>query len=268
MRNLLYIVLLMFFASCTSGGRYKYRFQPEDFFSGDLLPLAKAIYDDDAKTVGDYILNKGVDVNTVDKKEGYTLLLYAVSTGSKSVIKLLLEQGADPNLVSETKVYESRKSDIYSIFNRYPLSDATYEYDLFYAKILLQYGADPNLGNPLQVAIINAPEKSVFKMFDLLLEQGSNINAIDKDNDTPLFLSIFISRTDYANYFLDHGANVNIICRDGETAAYRLQKYIDRKDVKFRETYIRKIQPTIARFEARGVKFPVEKPEKPIESNE
>lgn len=250
----------MIFSSCNSST--KERFQPDKYFTSDLLPLAQAIYNDDAKTVKQIIIQKGISVDTADIKYGYCLLLYAINAESKSVVKTLLELGANPNQLSITKVYENNDSIPDRTPHRYPLINAINKEDLYFAKILLQYGANPNLGNPLHTAITNAPEKSVFKMFDLLLEQGSNINAIDRNNDTPLFLSIFISRTDYANYFLDHGANVNIICRDGETAAYRLQKYIDRKDAKFRESYIRKVQPTIDRFEARGIKFPVNKPEK------
>jgi len=259
---LINLILLMFFSSCNTH-LYKHNFQPEDFFTGNLLPLARAIYDDDAKAVKNYIQNKGIDVNTVGEKHGYTLLLYAISAESKSVVKALLELGANPNLVSNTKVYENDDSDEYYIFDRYPLPDATYLPDLFFVKTLLKYGADPNLGNPLHEAIVNTPEDSTIKMFDLLLENGANINALNNNGDTPLYTSIFISRSDYANYFLDNGANANIICRDGETAAYRLQKYIDRREGDSKEAYIKKVQPTIDRFKARGIKFPVEKPKAP-----
>jgi len=258
-------ILLMFFSSCTSST--KSRFQPEDFFTGNLLPLARYIYNDDAKAVKEYITKKGISVDTADEKHGYCLLLYAINAESKTTVKMLLEMGANPNELSATKVYENG-SDDYNIYNRYPLSNATYKEDLYFAKILLKYGANPNLGNPLQVAIINTPKSSKYNMFDLLLENGANINGLDKEHYTPLFLSVYISRSDYANYFLDHGANVNIICRNGETAAYRLQKNINRLNGEFREDYIKKVQPTIDRFKARGVKFPVEKPNVPDSQKE
>ena len=251
------IILLMFFSSCTNST--KGRFQPENFFTGRLLPLAQAIYDDDAKAVKEFINRNGISVDTADAKHGYCLLLYAINAESKSVVKMLLEMGANPNMLSETKVYENNTDDYY-IYKRYPLSNSTYKEDLFFAKILLKYGADPNLGNPLYVALVNAPEKSTIKMFDLLLENGANINALNHKGDTPLYTSIFISRSDYANYFLDNGANVNIICRDGETAAYCLQDNINSLDGKFKEDYIKQMQPTIDRFKARGITFPVEKP--------
>jgi ankyrin repeat protein len=251
------IIALMFF-SCNTH-LYKHRFQPEDYFSDSLLPLAQAIYNDDARTVREYMTKKGIDVNTVDEKQGYTLLLYAISTESKSVIKTLLEMGANPNLVSATKVYEN--SGEYYIYNRYPLSDATYKGDLFFAKILLKYGADPNLGNPLHVAIINTPDRSEYKMFDLLLEHGSNINAVNNAHKTPVFLSAFINRTDYVNYFIDKGANIHIPDNRNETAAWLIQEIID-ACISEKEL-LEDIQGTIKRFEERGVKFPVEKPNVP-----
>ena len=259
----------MFFSSCT--GSTKSRFQPEKYFTGNLLPLGQAIYDDDTKAVKRLITQKDISVDTADIKYGYCLLLYAINAESKSVVKTLLELGANPNQLSITKVYERNNPNPVRTPHRYPLTNAINKEDLFYTKILLQYGADPNLGNPLHAAITNAPEKSVFKMFDLLLEHGSNINALDRNGKTPVFLSAFIQRTDYVNYFIDHGANIHIPDNRNETVAWQIQEIIDKnKNIskEGREKFMERIQPTINRLEARGVKFPVEKPKAPKPADE
>ncbi len=131
----------------------------------------------DAAKVGDVravrrLLKTSGDVNAFDH-EGKTALWSSVDGGSVDVVKLLLENGADPTLMG--------KKDINT-----PLHLAALEDRADIVLLLLQSGADPNvktwlLGNtPLH----GAAKFGAVNAARALLENGAHINAVDDVNRT------------------------------------------------------------------------------------
>ena len=47
-------------------------------------------------------------------------------------------------------------------------------------------------------------------LIDLLLRHGADVNATDKDGETPLFKAVREQRTDTVWFLLEHGADPNV----------------------------------------------------------
>ena len=77
-------------------------FKPDAYFSHEIeseMTMADAIYYGEKKLVRDYINTGRVDINRPGKV-GFTFLMYAVYIEQYDVAKVLLENGADPNILS------------------------------------------------------------------------------------------------------------------------------------------------------------------------
>jgi ankyrin repeat protein len=61
--------------------------------------VAEAIYNRDTKALKRLLLERKVDINQAGK-EGFTYLQYATQFGDDQMMEILLENGADPNLIS------------------------------------------------------------------------------------------------------------------------------------------------------------------------
>jgi ankyrin repeat protein len=51
-----------------------------------------------------------------------------------------------------------------------------------------------------------------------LVEKGIDVNAADKNGNTPLMLASALGEVDMINLLIENGANVNAKNKDGETA--------------------------------------------------
>jgi len=75
-------------------------------------------------------------------EDGYTALMSASGTGYTDIVKMLLEAGADPNIISESGTTA--------------LMDASYMDNTDIVKMLLEAGADPNLKNEYGATALDA----------------------------------------------------------------------------------------------------------------
>lgn len=171
--------------------------------------------------VEEYIKNKEIDINTeyCGCSLNHTGLMYAAMYGHYEVVKLLLENGADPNIKAlnggTALILASAKeentniinilldygSDINAMIEDDKMTGIT---SLFYAinnnfgnnvKVLLERGADPNIEvivyNQLQVSpLIYAIDLSNIEIANLLIENGADINYKNKDGYTALDYAI------------------------------------------------------------------------------
>lgn len=130
-------------------------------------------------------------------------LIAVAKESSAEKIRLLLENGADPNF------YERGTNALL-----WAAKNGSYEC----MELLLIAGANPNKGDweddtPLIFAIKNY---SVSCM-KLLLDYGAKVNLAGEDGETPLYNAVDYDSYECAKFLLDNGANPNIATEYGET---------------------------------------------------
>lgn len=141
---------------------------------------------------------------TARGKLGATPLYLAKARDKKEVMRVLLENGADPDIKCESGVT--------------PLLRAVLDEQSEIADILLFYGADinhenVNRGTALHVAVaLDRPEMAKY-----LLSKGADVDAEIGLGYTPLHSSAYCNRLVIARLLLEHGADTTLQC-DGRTA--------------------------------------------------
>jgi len=195
------------------------------------------------------LLEKTVDINALT--EGQTALCAACREGHEYVVRLLLDNGADPNVpndigttalhfavdghrhTSTAKMLLSAGADI-------DASDRDGASALFtpcargksvFVKLLLSRGANPNIGTvgphihtwyPIHAACRGLHYDAV----KLLLEYNADVNLRDEFGESALHYAVSMystdsdKRTDLVQLLHDAGANVNAASEKGETPLY------------------------------------------------
>ncbi|MRR19651.1 ankyrin repeat domain-containing protein [bacterium] len=146
---------------------------------------------------------RGADVNNFVGKTA-TPLHYAVSSGRKGAVEILLLLGAMPD-----------KSDMYG---NTPLISAVRSNDLEIAEILIRYGAsltraDRDNSTPLHFAAA----LGYFYIADMLLYYEAPTELNDSEGNTPLMNGVSFGYYDIADILLQSGADPNAPDRKGFT---------------------------------------------------
>ena len=134
-------------------------------------------------------LAAGEDVDAVDSKNGYTALMWSLSQDHHEVAKILLDNGADPNVIgnrgeeSALAMAVERNAPVELIVN------------------LLDSGADPNLA--LGTAVLYAPTTVV----KLMLDRGADPNFKTSEDDYPIaYFAMMAGREDVLALLIAAGA--------------------------------------------------------------
>jgi len=260
MRFIILLTILLF--TLNSCNRADSRFPPERFFDGQDLKIAEAIYDNDRRMLKNYIKETGFDINKLGK-QNITFLLYALYVGQMNMVEILLENGADPNLLNPEIDSTNDPTWENSISNDLPLSFVArtyYDFDLADVKLLLKYGAKINDSrvNPALIACMSSGNnKRKLKLIDYLLDKGADINIKGSENRTPIIAAADISLWDIVNYLLDHGADYTAEDNAGWSVAYNVQDEIEMN--KGTDERKQKVHALKRRLEGLGVAFPVQK---------
>lgn len=253
-KGLVYLVILL-----TLGGCMKYikgeternrRLQPEEYFEGARMEMARAIHQNDKRKV-ESLLKQGINVNELSKNnDGTTYLLYSVILDNRiEIAQLLLDYGADPNQVSKRL---SRNKYIYYL----PLTFVADDQPIEYMKLLLKYGAKANYGYrdekgkmplyamyPLNAAvrssyILNKWNREDFMndikaRIELLLEYGADINSIGAMGNTVVEWAD--SNPEIVLYLMDKGADHRLYGKELLRTSKRLLQAspnnIDRQEI-------------------------------------
>ncbi|MGD1320664.1 ankyrin repeat domain-containing protein [Chryseobacterium sp. 2R14A] len=176
------------------------QYPPSKLFNGDDLLTAQKMFDGDLDGMERLIKEKKIDINQLQDKTGYTLLMYACIIEDLKAMEILLKLGADPNIIVPNEGLALPLSHAIAINN----------YEM--AKLLFKYKATPNpaVGNsPLRAAMFLGNEQTERKMIDFLLDNGADINHISYLGDNIMEAA---SRSDLstAQYFLEKGGNPKI----------------------------------------------------------
>jgi ankyrin repeat protein len=144
-----------------------------------------------------YLLENGADPNAKCDNKQETVLHCAVRKGNYDICQLLVLSGADINELD---------SDC-----RTALSYAVTENQRDLARYLLEKGANPNKGSGKPL-LHYAVKTGNYEICQLLVSNGSSIDAKDKKERTALFYAVTRNQTDLARYLLENRADPNAKC--------------------------------------------------------
>lgn len=139
-------------------------------------------------------------INVMDNSK-YTPLIQAVSSNQYDIAKLLLENGANPNLCDKN-----------SITALYAACDNN---NLKMVKLLLDHKADPNLVKKdyYYIPLYAALSRKNFEMVEMLVNNGANVNL----KNAPLTKAAEINDTKFLKYLLSKGADINGVNPNGDS---------------------------------------------------
>jgi len=227
-------------------------FKPDTYFSRKVdleMAMADAIYYGNKKLVRDYINTGRVDINRPGKA-GFTFLMYAVYIEQYDVAKVLLENGADPNILSVVTHPDG------AVEHLTPLSCvcAHHWYPIKYIKLLAENGADMNdtITAPFLLCIGHSMKDT--QKVRYMIEHGANINK-EVNGYTPIQYAALVGKLDLVDLLWELDANPLYTTSEGISLAYLIQEDVDKK--LGTKEYVSHAQAIMKRLEKLGVKFPV-----------
>jgi len=198
-------------------------------------PLLVSVFSEDEAQIIK-LLQLGAEIDELDTTTGWSALHLAASRGSYDIVKLLIDRGANINLQElgdqdsplHIAINNGRQNLImllcsYSHIN-VNIQNKNGDTGLHCAvdqgldkvvEMLLKANADPNIKDyvgqetPIIRTIIEKPV-NMYKITEILLAHGADINAVDINGETALHKICEQSEFELAQYLLSKGANPNI----------------------------------------------------------
>lgn len=141
------------------------------------LDIFEAASIGDTKTISQ-LLDKTPDLLNSFSADGFTVLGLASFFGHLSLVKLLLDKGANPNIASNNQF---KVAPIHS-------SCAISHFEI--TELLIRHGADINAKQMKGVTPLHSTaHNGQTKLSKLLIDNGADINAKMDDGKTPLFMA-------------------------------------------------------------------------------
>ncbi|KAM6262467.1 CARD- and ANK-domain containing inflammasome adapter protein-like [Porphyrio hochstetteri] len=182
----------------------------------------------DDSSLAKKLLQAGASTDGEDER-GQTALSYAVSQGAENTAKVLLEAGVsvDSNLV--LRAFNSNHPSIFKILLEYSkdLSSHIMESALFRAvqknlhsivAALIDRGTDINAYNEMQYTpLLLACEGGKAESAEVLIEKGANFRTKTPASDSALHLAVQAGAASTANLLLRKGLEINLMNQANET---------------------------------------------------
>lgn len=167
-------------------------------FAGGCQSIQVAARKGDLKEV-ERQLAQGVNVNSRTFRMRTAALHEAASEGRVEIVKLLLEKGANPDILDEGSTT--------------PLAYAACGGHVEVMEILIAHGADPAQRRVMELAAMGGHIEPV----EVLLEHGVDINVKGTDEATGLIVAVSHRRRELVKFLLSRGADVNARAIYGKT---------------------------------------------------
>jgi ankyrin repeat protein len=206
--NLLIILCFLSLTSCGNENKELTVKNIEIFKDTPVWDLAKVLDNSKYKKAGEILSDNRNLVNYQEPKFGTTLLMRAVSTENYNAVKFLLQNGANPNIVSKTGTTALFRAVSHS------WKDVTANEDPKFVKILLENGADPNIPycgkqiekqiDPIECGtspLMHAASRGLNKT-KLLLEAGADINYKSPSGKTAAIKSLLMQSVETTHYLI------------------------------------------------------------------
>lgn len=187
---------------------------------------------DDRMELLQLLIGRRVNIDVVDRI-GRTPLTNALRSRQRLAVNYLLETGARPSAGSDSALLLAAEIGWLDVVQRLlppgssarsgfagpdtPLAAAARNGHSEVVKFLIGKGADVNQGLPL----LGAAYRNRADIVALLLESGSNVNAVDEQGRSALWLSCADDHEHVMRMLLDRGANANLPSKYGETPLMR-----------------------------------------------
>ncbi len=172
----------------------EYENENDNDFENDRSPLLQATWTGDYELVKK-LVSEGADINILQEGEG-TALVLAIRQEEFEIAKFLLENGADPNLGSNS--------------DGHPLWLAARRGDIELVRLLVKQGADVNTKFPGDgSALIQACKMGNPEMVKELVELKADINMEVKGDGNPLIMASKGGYLEIVKYVVGLGADVN-----------------------------------------------------------
>ena len=145
-------------------------------------------------------IERGEDINQRGQ-HGVDALIMAMKHYEKEIATYLVEKGIGFTVVDD----HGRNSLLWAIWRQY----------INIAEILIKKGADVNVRNPddqktpLIYVSMHPHMKDHHHLIHMLVDHGANVNDIDANDHTALFLSAMNGHADCVEALLEHGAFVD-----------------------------------------------------------
>ncbi|MBO0791362.1 MAG: ankyrin repeat domain-containing protein, partial [Ktedonobacteraceae bacterium] len=151
----------------------------------------------------------GANLNAFDPGTQKTPLIYAIASGNKVSVRLLLELGAHPNLVCQ--VDEEPRT---------PLSEACARGNEAIARLLVEHGADIHWqeGQHRRSMMHWAAQGGGVWIVERLLQEGITIDIQDAYGGTPLHEAVRNGHHELCQLLLARGAHINARLHSGPSA--------------------------------------------------
>ena len=213
------------------------------YFSKEEYPIIEAIHNKDKEKLCT-LMQRGWNINSTGKG-GMTYLEYAVFTDNYKMTEFLLENGADPNLISLVD-----PNDRYGPEGMLPLSSACHsKHSIKFVKLLIKYGANVNDDRaplPIFAAALNNDKRKI----EYLLEHGADINKLQDGFRTVITAEATAGKWPMVLWLWDKGADPMKTGENETNVAVWIQDAIDGTGLTDDAERVK------ARLESIGVKFP------------